>query len=155
MLLTPDALNAALDALAHGASGDPFAILGPHVVHGGGTSRLVIVTIQPSAARVEVVRFGLGATRNTIEVLATDAGCSGDITQRLRSDGQPFVTDSGNFILDCAFGSIPDPEALDEALKLIPGVVENGLFLGIADAAIIAGPGGVTILERDDPAETD
>ena len=103
---------------------------------------------------VEVVRFGLGATRNMIEVLAADAGCRGDIKQRMRSDGQPFMTDSGNFILDCAFGSIPEPEALDEALKLIPGVVENGLFLGIADAAIIAGPGGVTMLERDEEDET-
>jgi ribose 5-phosphate isomerase A len=99
---------------------------------------------------VEVVRFGLGATRNMIEVLAADAGCTGDIRQRMRPDGQPFVTDSGHFILDCAFGRIEDPEALDEALKLIPGVVENGLFLGIADAAIVAGPGGVVMLERDE-----
>lgn len=103
---------------------------------------------------VEVVRFGLGATRNMIEVLAADAGCRGEIRQRMRPDGQPFTTDSGNFILDCAFGSIPEPEALDEALKLIPGVVENGLFLGIADAAIIAGPGGVDMLERDDDEQT-
>ena len=59
------------------------------------------------------------------------------------------MTDSGNLILDCGFGRIEDPEALDEALKLIPGVVENGLFLDIADAAIIAGPGGITVLEAD------
>jgi ribose 5-phosphate isomerase A len=71
----------------------------------------------------------------------------------MRPDGLPFVTDSGNFILDCAFGRIEEPEALDEALKLIPGVVENGLFLGIADAAIVAGPDGVVVLERDDDAE--
>ena len=71
------------------------------------------------------------------------------------ADGQPFVTDSGNFILDCAFGRIDEPEALDEALKLIPGVVENGLFLGIADAAIVAGPDGVVMLERDDAEQTD
>jgi len=103
---------------------------------------------------IEVVGFGLGATRNMIEVLAADAGCRGEIRQRMQSNGQPFMTDSGNFILDCAFGSIPEPEALDEALKLIPGVVENGLFLGIADAAIIAGPGGVTMLERDEEDET-
>ena len=70
------------------------------------------------------------------------------------ADGQPFVTDSGNLILDCAFGRIDDPEALDEALKLIPGVVENGLFLGIADAAIVAGPDGVVMLERDDAERT-
>ena len=104
---------------------------------------------------VEVVRFGLAATRNMIEVLAADAGCRGDIKQRTRPDGQPFLTDSGNFILDCAFGGIPEPEALDEALKLIPGVVENGLFLGIADAAIVAGPNGVAMLERDDGDQTE
>ena len=68
MLLTPDALNAALDALAHGASGNPFAILGPHVVHTGGTSRVVILTIQPSAARVEVVRLGPGDQRTLVEM---------------------------------------------------------------------------------------
>ena len=61
------------------------------------------------------------------------------------------MTDSGNYILDCAFGRIDDPEALDEALKLVPGVVENGLFLGIADVAIIAGPDGVAVIERDMP----
>ncbi len=104
---------------------------------------------------VEIVRFGFGATRNMIEVLAADAGCRGEIKQRMGADGQPFVTDSGNFILDCAFGRIEEPEALDEALKLIPGVVENGLFLGIADAAIVAGPDGVVMLERDDAEQTD
>lgn len=96
---------------------------------------------------VEVVRFGMTATRNMIEMLAADAGCHGEITHRLAGDGSPFLTDSGNYIFDCAFGPIEDPEALDEALKFIPGVVENGLFLGIADAAIIAGPGGVTVIE--------
>ena len=113
-----------------------------------------VATLGKFPLPVEVVRFGLGATRNMIEVLAADAGCRGEIKPRLTSDGRPFVTDSGNFILDCAFGSIPEPEALDEALKLIPGVVENGLFLGIADAAIVAGPSGVVMLERDEDAET-
>ena len=113
-----------------------------------------VATLGKFPLPVEVVRFGLGATRNMIEVLAADAGCRGEIKQRLASDGQPFVTDSGNFILDCAFGGIPEPEALDEALKLIPGVVENGLFLGIADAAIVAGPSGVVMLERDEEEET-
>ena len=105
---------------------------------------------------VEVVRFGLAATRSMIDVLAAAAGCSGEITQRTQADGQPLVTDSGNFILDCHFGRIDEPEALDEALKLVPGVVENGLFLGIADMAIIAGPDGMAVLEREadgDPGE--
>jgi ribose 5-phosphate isomerase A len=96
---------------------------------------------------VEVVRFGVTATRNMIEMLAADSGCHGEITQRLMPDGAPFVTDGGNYIFDCAFGQIDDPESLDEALKFIPGVVENGLFLGIADAAIIGGPEGVSVIE--------
>jgi ribose 5-phosphate isomerase A len=104
---------------------------------------------------VEVVRFGLAATRNMVEVLAAEAGCQGGILLRVSDDGRPFITDSGNFILDCAFGQIIDPEALDEALKLVPGVVENGLFLGIADMAIVAGPDGVSVFERDLPEETD
>lgn len=98
---------------------------------------------------VEVVSFGLTATRHMVAVLAAEAGCEGDIVLRVDKDGRPLVTDGGNLILDCAFGRIEDPEALDEALKLVPGVVENGLFLGIADVAIIAGPGGIVTLDRD------
>ena len=108
-----------------------------------------VVTLGKFPLPVEVVRFGLGATRNMVEVLAGDAGCEGEIKLRLAADGQPFTTDTGNCILDCAFGQIQDPEGLDEALKLVPGVVESGLFLGIADTAIIAGPKGVVVLERD------
>jgi len=98
---------------------------------------------------VEVVRFGLAATRNMIEALASDAGCTGHLLLRMGLDGQPFVTDGGNYIFDCAFGRIEDADALDEALKLIPGVVEHGLFLGLADAAVIAGPDGVQVLEAE------
>jgi len=81
--------------------------------------------------------------------VAADAGCSGEIRLRLGGDGEPFVTDSGNVLFDCMFGRIDNPEALDLALKSVPGVVENGLFLGIADAAIIAGADGVSVIERD------
>jgi ribose 5-phosphate isomerase A len=96
---------------------------------------------------VEVVRFGVTATRNMIEMLAADSGCHGEIALRLQKNGEPFLTDGGNLIFDCAFGKIDDPESLDEALKFIPGVVENGLFLGIADAAFIGGPEGVAVIE--------
>jgi ribose 5-phosphate isomerase A len=113
-----------------------------------------VTTLGKFPLPLEVVRFGLGATRNMVEVLAADVGCTGEIRLRMQPDGQPFVSDSGNFILDCAFGRIVDPEALDEALKLIPGVVENGLFLGIADAAIVAGADGVVVLERDGDEQT-
>lgn len=103
---------------------------------------------------VEVVRFGVMATRQMIEDVAADAGCEGTVALRLGKDRQPFVTDGGNYIFDCAFGAIVDPELLDEALKCVPGVVENGLFLGMADVAIIAGPDGVAVLEASygDPA---
>ena len=67
----------------------------------------------------------------------------------MAKDGSPFVTDSGNVLFDCSFSRIDNPEALDQALKRVPGVVENGLFLGIADVAIIAGPEGVAVIERD------
>ena len=116
-------------------------------------SSKLVATLGRYPLPVEVVRFGLTATRNMVEVLASDVGCEGEIRLRLGPDGQPFISDGGNCILDCAFGQIPDPEALDEALKLVPGVIENGLFLGIADTAVIAGPEGVTVLERDADAD--
>ena len=109
----------------------------------------LVETLGAFPLPIEVVPFGLKATRNLIENLASDAGCSGQIKLRAKGDGTPFVTDNGNFILDCAFGSIEDPETLDDALKLVPGVVENGLFLGIADLAIVAGPEGVSIISTD------
>ena len=99
---------------------------------------------------LEVVPFGLTATRNMIIALAADVGCEGEIRVRMLPGGKPFISDGGNLILDCEFGRIEEPEDLDEALKLIPGVVENGMFLGIADLAIIAGEGGITILGADD-----
>jgi ribose 5-phosphate isomerase A len=108
-----------------------------------------VATLGTFPLPIEVVRFGLAATHNLVGAVAADAGCSGEIKLRLGKDGQPFVTDCGNVLFDCAFGRIDNPEALDQALKGVPGVVENGLFLGIADAAIIAGPEGVSVIERD------
>jgi ribose 5-phosphate isomerase A len=102
---------------------------------------------------IEVVRFGVEATRNMISALAAEAGCDGGLTLRTGRDSQPFVTDGGNYIFDAALKSIPDPEALDALLKLIPGVVENGLFLGIAWKAIIAGPDGVKEIDSAEWAD--
>ena len=121
------------------------------------SSRLVIIAdagkrvakLGAFALPVEVVRFGHIATRNMVRDLAAEAGCAGDIKLRMAKGNQPFVTDGGNYILDCAFGAIEDPEMLDEALKIVPGVVENGLFLGLADLAILAGPGGILTLEAN------
>jgi len=118
------------------------------------SARLVIIadssklvdTLGRFPLPVEVVPFGLTATRNLVISLASDAGCSGETVLRKTKEGTPFVTDNGNFILDCAFGEIADPEMLDDALKLVPGVVENGLFLGLADLGIIGAPEGVTVI---------
>jgi ribose 5-phosphate isomerase A len=104
---------------------------------------------------VEVVPFGLAATRIMVEEMAEDAGCQGDIVLRLGADGKPFVTDGGHYILDCKFGRIDNPELLDDALRYVPGLVETGLFLGLADLAIVAGPDGVTELEALEAADHD
>ena len=93
---------------------------------------------------VEVNRFGLAVTRAAVIREAARCGCHGAVT--LRGGDQPYVTDGGHLILDCRFGRIPDPEGLAARLSAIPGVVEHGLFLGIASAVISAGPDGVTIL---------
>jgi len=95
---------------------------------------------------LEVVRFGFAATRRLVEAMAAQAGCEGEIKLRKTESGEPFVSDQGNFILDCHFGSIPEPEVLGFALKRVPGVVEHGLFLGVADLAIVASKEGVTVL---------
>ncbi len=98
---------------------------------------------------IEIVRFGRKATLTMIADAASDAGCDGDITLR-RLNGEYFVTDNGNYIVDCDFGEISEPEALADVLEMIPGVVEHGLFIGIADQAIIAGPNGVQVIDAED-----
>ena len=104
---------------------------------------------------IEVVAFGLASTRLHIAAQAEDAGCLGEIRLRLGADGRPFKTDSGNYILDCAFGRISEPELLADALQIIPGVVEHGLFLGIADEAILVGPKGAELLVCEHADEDD
>ena len=95
---------------------------------------------------VEIVQFGVKATLKMIEDAAADAGCLGVLTVRRNKSGEIFLTDGGNLIVDCAFGAIDDPESLSDVLEMIPGVVEHGLFIGIADKVIIAGPQGVQLL---------
>lgn len=95
---------------------------------------------------IEVNRFGLRATELAIRRAASELGLSGPLTLRM-TDGQPFVTDGGHLILDASFGRIPDTRALSNALFAIPGVVEHGLFLGMARLAIIAGAGGIRSVE--------
>ena len=94
---------------------------------------------------IEVVPFGLAATAVAIERAAVELGLNLALDLRHRSGG-PFVTDSGNRILDASFGRIPDPEALAGRLSEIPGIVEHGLFLAMADLALVASPHGIAEL---------
>ncbi|AMB45448.1 ribose-5-phosphate isomerase RpiA [Methylobacterium sp. AMS5] len=101
---------------------------------------------------VEVNLFGIGATTRAVEAAVARAGCAGEIVRRHDASGAPLLTDGGHAILDLRLGRIPDPEALSAGLWAVPGVVEHGLFLGIADAAILAAAEGdaavVSVLGR-------
>jgi ribose 5-phosphate isomerase A len=87
---------------------------------------------------IEVVPFGLAATRIAVREAIRRAGSDGDVRLRTAANGQPFVTDGGHYILDVALQSIDSPERVAAALAAIPGVVEHGLFLGLASGAILA-----------------
>ncbi|MDG6220644.1 MAG: ribose-5-phosphate isomerase RpiA [Candidatus Thermoplasmatota archaeon] len=91
---------------------------------------------------VEIVQFCWQATKRKVEAL----GC----TPVLRTKEKPFVSDNGNYILDCRFSGISDPHHLETELNLIPGVVENGLFLDIASAIVVGDDkGGTRIIKKD------
>ena len=94
---------------------------------------------------IEINGFGLMATYLAIQKAVQAMGLAPDMTLRRVGD-EPFITDSGHLILDASFGRIPDPEALSAALHSVPGVVEHGLFLGLASEAILASADGISIL---------
>ncbi|MEM1038410.1 MAG: ribose-5-phosphate isomerase RpiA [Pseudomonadota bacterium] len=96
---------------------------------------------------IEVNIFGLEATRQAILAMADGMFPPGALKLRCNADGTPYMTDGGHFIFDASFGRILDPRALTQRLNLIPGVVENGLFVGLVSKAIIAGEDGVEVLE--------
>src|SRR5215218_9039053 len=81
---------------------------------------------------IEVVPFGLEATRRAVAAAIGRAGCGGSLSLRTAANGGPFVTDGGHVLLDADLGRIDEPEELASALAAVPGVVEHGLFLGLA-----------------------
>ena len=97
---------------------------------------------------VEVTSFGLAATQRAVDKAIGAIQTPGRLTLRRGKDGHAFVTDGGHWILDAALGRIDDPAALAHALSYVPGVMEHGLFVGLAQMAIIGGPDGVKIIER-------
>jgi ribose 5-phosphate isomerase A len=104
-----------------------------------------VAVLGKSPLPVEVNVFGLEATRRMILAAAKACGCDGEARLRKTPAGQAFVSDNGHYIVDCFFGAIPDPDHLAERLAAIPGVVEHGLFIGIAKAVVSAGPAGIEI----------
>lgn len=97
---------------------------------------------------VEVIPFGLGATRRAMERAFAEAGVSGPMEVRKGRDGHVFVTDGGHWIVDARLGRIADPPRLARLLNVIPGVVEHGLFVGLASTVILAGAQGIRVVER-------
>ena len=119
-------------------------------------ARLLVIADESKLVRrlgafplpIEVIAFGHRTTASRIAAVAHALGHP-RLTPRLRmKDGQPFRTDSGNVIYDCPFVEIGDAPALAAALSTITGVVEHGLFVGLASHLVIAGASGVRVIER-------
>jgi len=113
------------------------------------SKRLVIVVNRSklvdrlgSRARVpvEVAQFGWQSTARRLAALGPEP------VARVDSEGRMFVTDGGNFILDCAFGAIESPAELQARLDATVGVIEHGLFIGLASQVVVGDPSGVQIL---------
>jgi ribose 5-phosphate isomerase A len=103
-------------------------------------SKLVTHLGSRSAIPVEVVPFGWQSTAQKLSALGATA------VLRINTDGQPFVTDGGHYIVDCSFGAIPDAAKLDRDLNQIVGLVEHGMFLGMTSLVVIGKADGVETL---------
>lgn len=104
-----------------------------------GPGKQVNLLGQQSPVPVEVIRFGVALCTRRLSALGLRP------VLRKGTGGEPFITDEGNVILDCYVENIPEPGTLSAAIHSIPGVVEHGLFIGMAHAAVIAGPEGVEV----------
>ena len=104
-------------------------------------SKLVDRLGQHAPVPVEIVAFGWQVTLDRL------ADLGGRPTLRMAGD-EPYLTDSGNHIADCAFGEIGDPAGLERRLAAITGVVESGLFIGLAARVVVGTRSGMRVLER-------
>ncbi|MGO9740115.1 MAG: ribose-5-phosphate isomerase RpiA [Roseiarcus sp.] len=143
-----------LDGELNLIKGGGGALLREKIVAASSKRMLVIADASKRVERlgrfplpVEVAPFGLESTKIRMQRACASIGLSGAIALR-RRNGEIFVTDGGHYILDCAFGAIPDPARLAATLSALPGVVDHGLFIGLASAALVAGPSGVDLVER-------
>ncbi|MBV9394241.1 MAG: ribose-5-phosphate isomerase RpiA [Methylobacteriaceae bacterium] len=129
------------------------ALLREKIVAATSARMIVVVDASKEVARlgrfplpVEVDTFGLEATRRHVINLARVMRLPPNVELRRGAEGHAFVTDGGHYILDCAFGSIGDPEALARSLATIPGVIEHGLFIGLASTIIVAAATEIRLL---------
>lgn len=146
-----DEIDPSLDLIKGGGG----ALLREKIV-AAASSRMIVIsddskwvdTLGQFPLPVEVIPFGLGATRHALVAAFAKAGVAGEISLRQGKDGHAFVTDGGHWIVDAHLGRIPDPPRLAALLSAIPGVVEHGLFIGLAKTAILAGSQGLRIVDR-------
>jgi ribose 5-phosphate isomerase A len=146
-----DEIDAALNLIKGGGG----ALLREKIVAAASDRMIVIADDSkwvPSLGRfplpVEVIPFGLSATRRAIEQAFAQCGLSGEMKVRGGKDGHAFVTDGGHWIIDAHLGQITDAPRLAGLLNPIPGVVEHGLFIGLASIAMLAGSQGIRVFER-------
>jgi ribose 5-phosphate isomerase A len=97
---------------------------------------------------IEIAPFGAAATRRAIDEVVAEAKCPGPALLRKDKNGHAFVTDGGHWLLDAQLQRIADPKALAARLSAVPGVMEHGLFIGLAGTAILGGPDGVRLVDR-------
>jgi ribose 5-phosphate isomerase A len=97
---------------------------------------------------VEVISFGVAATQRAMGRAFAESGNCGQMVLRKGKDCHAFVTDGGHWIVDAHLGRIIDAPRLAGLLTSIPGVVEHGLFVGLASVAMLAGSRGIRVVER-------
>ncbi len=120
------------------------ALLRERIVLAAAAERMIIVDASKVvpvlgsrwAVPVEVVRFGWRVAERALVAL-------GAAPTLRREAEQPFITDEGNYILDCRFGEIPDPRGLAQRISGLPGVMAHGIFVDFADRVLVAGEHGV------------
>ena len=105
-------------------------------------SKLVQVLGSKAPLPVEVIPFGWGTYLHQLKGF----GCEPVLRM---SGAEPYISDGGNYIVDCHFKRIEDPARLECALNCIPGVVDNGLFVGLASLVIVASEAGIRELRPD------
>ncbi|KHE72242.1 ribose 5-phosphate isomerase [Halobacillus sp. BBL2006] len=106
-----------------------------------GDQSKMVETLGARALPVEVLPFGLSMTMKRLQIL----GCTTEVRKK---DGQTFVSDNGNVIVDCKFGRMTEPESIHFKIKQLIGVVETGIFTNMADVVLIGGEKGVEVLSR-------